>query len=84
MTDNERLDISAGRLGVHPKQIDIWTFPHGFGNTSGPFGGPGGQTMSVFTLQAFQSTEDGSAVLWCGDYLWKVVKNFRISADWGK
>ena len=42
-------------INVTDGNIRYFAFPYTFGSTSGPHGGIGGQALSTFTVEAFES-----------------------------
>jgi hypothetical protein len=47
-------------LKIHQDELNYSSWTETFGSTSGPFGGIGGQAISVFTIEAWS---DGVAVV---------------------
>jgi hypothetical protein len=77
---DESEDVAIKRLGT--TFLNRVEFDHMFGSTSGPWGGIGGAAMTNFRIVAFY-TEAGMAVLFMAPgVVWKVVKDFRIQANW--
>lgn len=81
-TISDKLDFTAGKLGVHPKQLHYYVFPKMYGSTSGPFGGIGGACMTSFDMEAVMDEVTGIACIFCGTAFIKQVKNFQCQANW--
>jgi len=65
---------AARRFGVKPEDLAYYTFPKTFGSTAGPFRQLGGQTMSTFQLDAFESPLTGESCIYCGGRFWKIAR----------
>lgn len=56
--------------------ISYYSWPQTFGSTAGPFGGIGGQMISIFQIEAYAFGQN--AVLFCGGRIWKKIDNFNF------
>lgn len=62
------------RAGVKYMELDYYAFPETFGTTGGPNGG-GGNTISIFTVEAYVCDGEGPTVYVCnGKYRLKKEK----------
>ncbi|RLG55658.1 MAG: hypothetical protein DRN95_07625 [Candidatus Hydrothermarchaeota archaeon] len=65
---------AAMRFKVSPEDLAYYTFPETFGSTSGPSGRPGGQQMTTFQIDAFESPLTGKSCIYCGGRFWKIAR----------
>ena len=73
--DKKILDDAKNRL-QSCSNIMYYAWPQQFASTSGPFGGVGGCTISVFTIEAIFNGKD--AAIYCKGRFVIIIKNFDI------
>lgn len=72
-----KLDERYGKpdLRFDVDSLRYFAWPEVYGSTAGPFGGIGGATMTVFTLEAWVTGR--FAVIFCGNKIIDVVEDFE-------
>ena len=63
----ERVKELLKELGIKYIHLSYYAYPETFGSTAGPYGGIGGQAMTTFTIEAWESDMDGKTLYTCGN-----------------
>ena len=71
--------LKSRSIEATEEELFYCTWPHPYGSTAGPFGGIGGQMVTMFQLEAWAFGPWG--VVFCGDKIIS-VGNFQIGAKW--
>lgn len=72
--------LSSPTLPVKIMDLSHYGFPKCFSSTAGPFGGIGGQAITTFQIDVFESAIDGRAAVFANGRFWKVIDRFA----WGQ